>query len=243
MALATTREKKERARMYLMHAADREEIKEAFAGDIVALQGLKDTRTGETLCDPAEAGHPREDGFSQSRHRDEDRAQDQGRPGEDGDRAVDRARGPLVPSLVDQEFGETILKGMGELHLDIKVDILKRTYGVEANVGAPQVAYRETLARRAEIDYTHKKQTAPASSRALLARAERDRQGQRVRIRGRRRHGAEGIHPRRREGRQLVDNGVLIGFPMVDMKVTLFDGAYHEVDRRQSPSRSPRARP
>ena len=100
MALAnTTRDKKERAgRMYLMHAADREEIKEAYAGDIVALQGLKDTRTGETLCDPNKPVHPREDGLPRARHRDEDRAQDEGRPGEDGDRAATRSRSRIPRS-------------------------------------------------------------------------------------------------------------------------------------------------
>ena len=134
----------------------------------------------------------------------------------------------------DQESGETIIKGMGELHLEIKVDILKRTHGVEVNVGAPQVAYRETLARATEIDYTHKKQTGGTGQFARVKlRLEHNEAGK----------GNEfdseivgGTVPKEyipgvEKGVQSVwDTGVLIGFPMVDMKVTLFDGAFHEVD-------------
>jgi elongation factor G len=134
----------------------------------------------------------------------------------------------------DQESGETIIKGMGELHLEIKVDILKRTHKVEVNVGAPQVAYRETLARAIERDYTHKKQTGGTGQFARVKlRLEPNAAGA----------GNEfdtevigGVVPKEyipgvEKGVQSVwDSGFLIGFPMVDMKVTLFDGAYHEVD-------------
>ena len=162
MALAnTTREKKERVgRMYLMHADDREEIKEAFAGDIVALSGLKDTRTGETLCDPQKPVLLEKMDFPnpviEMKIEPKTKADQEKMSMALSTMALED---PSFRVAVDQELGETILRGMGELHLDIKVDILKRTYGVEANVGAPQVAYRETLVKAAEIDYTHKKQT------------------------------------------------------------------------------------
>ena len=238
MALAnTTRDKKERVgRMYLMHADEREEIKEAFAGDIVALSGLKDTRTGETLSDPRQAGAAREDGVPQPRHRDDDRAQDQGRPGEDGAGAVTcwRLEDPSFRVGVDQESGETIIKGMGELHLEIKVDILKRTHSVEVNVGAPQVAYRETLARATEIDYTHKKQTGGTGQFARVKfRLEPNEAGKGNEFESEIIGGTvpKEYIPGVEKGVQSVwDAGVLIGFPMVDMKVTLYDGAFHEVD-------------
>ena len=113
------------------------------------------------------------------------------------------AEDPSFTVSTDQESGQTILKGMGELHLDIKVDILKRTYKVDANIGAPQVAYRESLGRKADIDYTHKKQTGGTGQFArvkIVVRAGRAGFGLRVRNRDRRRRGAEGIHPRRPEG-------------------------------------------
>ncbi len=162
MALAnTTRDKKERAgRMYLMHAADREEIKEAFAGDIIALQGLKDTRTGETLCDPAKPVILEKMDFPEPVIA--QKIEPKTKADQEKMAMALYAMALEDPSFrvgVDQESGQTILKGMGELHLDIKVDILRRTYKVEANVGAPQVAYRETISRAATIDYTHKKQT------------------------------------------------------------------------------------
>jgi elongation factor G len=141
---------------------------------------------------------------------------------------------PSFRVAVDQESGETILKGMGELHLDIKVDILKRTYGVEANVGAPQVAYRESLARATDIDYTHKKQTGGTGqfARVKLKLEPNEIGGGNVfetAIVG-------GTVPKEyipgvEKGVNSVwDAGVLIGFPLVDMKVTLYDGAFHEVD-------------
>ena len=151
----SVKDKKEKVgRMLLMHANDREDIKEAFAGDIVALVGLKDTTTGDTLCASERADHPRADGVPRSGHRGRGRAQDQGRPGEDGHRAH-RAWPPRIRRFrvsSDQESGQTIIKGMGELHLEILVDRMKREFKVEANVGAPQVAYRESLAKPVDVD-------------------------------------------------------------------------------------------
>jgi len=237
MALAnTTRDKKERAgRMYLMHAADREEIKEAFAGDIVALQGLKDTRTGETLCDPAKPVILEKMEFPEPvinlKIEPKTKADQEKMAIALNTLALED---PSFRVSVDPESGETILKGMGELHLDIKVDILKRTYGVEANVGQPQVAYRETLARPADIDYTHKKQTGGTGQFARVKlKLEPNETGKgnvfESTVVG-------GTVPREyipgveKGVKSVWDNGVLIGFPLVDMKVTLYDGAFHEVD-------------
>ncbi len=162
MALAnTTRDRKERVgRMYLMHADEREQIDEAYAGDIIALAGLKDTRTGETLSDPNKAVLLEKMDFPDPviEQAVEPKAKgDQEKMGIALQKLV--AEDPSFRVASDPESGQTIIKGMGELHLEIKVDILKRTHKVEVNVGAPQVAYRETLARATQIDYTHKKQT------------------------------------------------------------------------------------
>jgi elongation factor G len=237
MALAnTTREKKERAgRMYLMHAADREEIKEAYAGDIVALQGLKDTRTGETLSDPNKPVILEKMEFPNPVI--EMKIEPKTKADQEKMALALNTMSLEDPSFrvsVDPESGETILKGMGELHLDIKVDILKRTYGVEANTGAPQVAYRETLARATEVDYTHKKQTGGTGQFARVKlRLEPNEIGKGNEFASEIIGGSvpKEYIPGVEKGVQSVwDNGVLIGFPMVDMKVTLFDGAFHEVD-------------
>ncbi len=237
MALTnTTRDKKERVgRMYLMHADDREQIDEAFAGDIIALAGLKDTRTGETLADPnkpvllekmefpnpviEQAIEPKSKG-------------DQEKMGVALQKLV--TEDPSFRVATDPESGQTIIKGMGELHLEIKVDILKRTHKVEVNVGAPQVAYRETLSRSTEVDYTHKKQTGGTGQFARVKlRLEPNEAGAGNEFES---EIVGGVVPKEyipgvEKGVQSVwDSGVLIGFPMVDMKVTLFDGAYHEVD-------------
>jgi elongation factor G len=232
----TTRDKKERVgRMYLMHADDREQISEAFAGDIIALAGLKDTRTGETLSDPLrpvllekmefpnpvieQAIEPKAKG-------------DQEKMGIALQKLV--AEDPSFRVSTDPESGQTIIKGMGELHLEIKVDILKRTHKVEVAVGPPQVAYRETLVRTAEVDYTHKKQTGGTGQFARVKlRLEPKEPGTGNEFES---EIVGGVVPKEyipgvEKGVQSVwDSGVLIGFPMVDMKVTLFDGAYHEVD-------------
>jgi elongation factor G len=237
MALAnTTRDRKERVgRMYLMHADDREQIEEAFAGDIIAFAGLKDTRTGETLSDPNKAVILERMEFPnpviEMKIEPKTKA-DVEKMGVALSKLA--AEDPSFRVTTDQESGETIIKGMGELHLEIKVDILKRTHKVEVNVGAPQVAYRETLARATEVDYTHKKQTGGTGQFARVKlRLEPNEPGK----------GNEfeseiigGVVPKEyipgvEKGVQSVwDSGVLIGFPMVDMKATLYDGNYHEVD-------------
>jgi elongation factor G len=237
MALAnTSRDKKERAgRMYLMHAADREEIKEAFAGDIVALQGMKDIRTGETLCDPAKPVILEKMEFPEPvinlKIEPKTKADQEKMAIALNTMAVED---PSFRVSVDQESGETILKGMGELHLDIKVDILKRTYNVEANVGQPQVAYRETLARPADIDYTHKKQTGGTGQFARVKlKLEPNETGKGNVFESTIVGGAvprEYIPGVEKGVKSVWDSGVLIGFPLVDMKVTLHDGAFHEVD-------------
>jgi elongation factor G len=186
----STKDRKERiGRMLLMHANNREDIKEAYAGDIVALAGLKEVRTGDTLCDAQKAVILEKmefpDPVIEIAIEPKSKA-DQEKLGVALSKLA--AEDPSFRVSTDQESGQTILKGMGELHLDIKVDILKRTYKVEANIGAPQVAYREKITRAATVDYTHKKQTGGS--------------GQRLRIReqDRRRRGAEGVSPWRREG-------------------------------------------
>jgi elongation factor G len=160
-ALNSTKDKKERVgRMLLMHANNREDIKEAYAGDIVALAGLKDTRTGDTLCDmqkpvileKMEFPEPVIEIAIEPKSK-----ADQEKLGIALQKLA--AEDPSFRVSTDQESGQTILKGMGELHLDIKVDILKRTYKVDANIGQPQVAYREKLTKKVDINYTHKKQT------------------------------------------------------------------------------------
>ncbi len=237
MALAnTSRDKKERAgRMYLMHAADREEIKEAFAGDIVALQGMKDVRTGETLCDPAKPVILEKMDFPDPVINlsivPKTKADQEKMAIALNTMAIED---PSFRVSVDQELGETILKGMGELHLDIKVDILKRTYGVEADVGQPQVAYRETLARPADIDYTHKKQSGGTGQFARVKlRLEPNETGKGNEFETEIVGGTvpkEYIPGVEKGVTSVWGNGVLIGFPIVDMKVTLYDGAFHEVD-------------
>ncbi|MGE3832442.1 MAG: elongation factor G, partial [Parvibaculaceae bacterium] len=159
--LNSTREKNERVgRMVLMHANTREEIAEAYAGDIVALVGLKDTRTGDTLCDPAKPVILEKMEFPDPVI---EMAVEPKTKGDQEKMAIAlyklAAEDPSFRVSTDSESGQTIIKGMGELHLDIKVDILKRTHKVEVNVGAPQVAYRETITRASTVDYTHKKQT------------------------------------------------------------------------------------
>jgi elongation factor G len=237
MALAnTTRDKKERVgRMYLMHANDREQIEEAYAGDIIALAGLKDTRTGETLSDPNKPVLLEKMEFPNPviEQAVEPRAKaDQ----EKMALALSKlaAEDPSFRVSTDPESGQTIIKGMGELHLEIKVDILKRTHKVEVNVGAPQVAYRETLARATEVDYTHKKQTGGTGQFARVKlRLEPNESGKGNEFESKIVGGSvprEYIPGVEKGVKSVWDSGVLIGFPMVDTKVTLFDGAFHEVD-------------
>ena len=174
-----------------------------IAGDIVALAGLKDTRTGDTLCDPQKPVILEKmefpDPVIEIAIEPKSKA-DQEKLGVALAKLA--AEDPSFRVSTDQESGQTILKGMGELHLDIKVDILKRTYKVDANIGAPQVAYREKLTQRVEIDYTHKKQTGgTANSRASRSSSSRTNPAPAmVRKQDRRRLGAEGIRSRRRQG-------------------------------------------
>ncbi len=232
----STRERRERiGRMLLMHANNREDIKEAYAGDIVALAGLKEARTGDTLCDaqkqvilekmefpdpvieiaiePKSKADQEKLGVALAKLATED---------------------PSFRVSTDPESGQTILKGMGELHLDIKVDILKRTYKVDANIGAPQVAYREKITKPVTVDYTHKKQTGGSGQFA------------RVKINAEPLPPAGGFVfeskvvggtvpkeyiPGVEKGiESMLGSGILAGFPVVDLKVSLVDGAYHEVD-------------
>jgi len=221
--------------MYLMHAAEREEIKEAYAGDIVALSGLKDTRTGETLSDPAKPVLLEKMEFPTPVI--EMKIEPKTKADQEKMSMVLSTMALEDPSFrvsVDPESGETILKGMGELHLDIKVDILRRDHGVDANVGAPQVAYRETLVRPTEVDYTHKKQTGGTGQFARVKlRIEPNETGKGNEFSSSIVGGTvpkEYIPGVEKGINSVWDSGVLIGFPMVDTKVTLFDGAFHEVD-------------
>ena len=232
----STRDKKERVgRAYMMHADDRKEIKEAYAGDIIALQGLKDTRTGETLCDPAKPVILEKmefpDPVIEMKVEPKTKADQEKMALALNEMALED---PSFRVSVDQESGETILKGMGELHLDIKVDILKRTYKVEADTGAPQVAYRESLARKTDIDYTHKKQTGGTGQFARVKMTlEPNDIGKGNEFASQIVGGSvpkEYIPGVEKGVGSVWATGMLIGVPMVDMKVTLTDGAYHEVD-------------
>ena len=235
--LNSTRDKRERVgRMLLMHSNNREDIKEAFAGDIVALAGLKDTRTGDTLCDPSRSPvilermtFP-EPVIEQAIEPKSKAAQE--KLGVALGKMV--AEDPSFSVYTDPESGQTIMKGMGELHLDIKVDILRRTYKVDANIGAPQVAYRETLGKRAEIDYTHKKQTGGSGQFARVKIVfEPTEAGSGFKFESAIVGGAvpkEYIPGVSKGLENAKENGLLAGFPVIDFQATLVDGAYHDVD-------------
>ena len=232
----STREKKERiGRMLLMHANNREDIKEAYAGDIVALAGLKEARTGDTLCDPE---HPV---ILEKMEFPEPVIEIAIEPKSKADQeklgialAKLAAEDPSFRVSTDHESGQTILKGMGELHLDIKVDILKRTYKVDANIGAPQVAFREKITKPAEVDYTHKKQTGGTGQFARVKFVvEPTEPGAGFQFESKIVGGAvpKEYIPGVEKGLQSVlTSGVVAGFPVVDVKVPLIDGAYHDVD-------------
>jgi elongation factor G len=235
--LNSSRDKKERVgRMLLMHSNNREDIKEAYAGDIVALAGLKDTRTGDTLCDPLKSPVILEKmnfpaPVIEIAIEPKSKA-DQEKLGVALAKMV--AEDPSFTVHTDQESGQTIMKGMGELHLDIKVDILKRTYKVEANIGAPQVAYRESLGRKADIDYTHKKQTGGTGQFARVKIVfEPGEPGSGFVFENTIVGGAvpKEFIPGVQKGIETSkDNGLLAGFPLIDFKATLYDGGYHDVD-------------
>ena len=232
----SSKEKEERVgRMLLMHANSREDIKEANAGDIVALAGLKNTITGHTLCekDKAVLLEPMEfpDPVIEIAVEPKTKA-DQEKMGEALGRLA--KEDPSFRVTSDEESGQTIIKGMGELHLDIIVDRMKREFKVEANVGAPQVAYRETLENASEVEYTHKKQSGGAGQFAkvkLLVEPQEPGSGRSVesKIKG----GAipKEFIPGVEKGIETIsDGGILAGFPMIDYKVTILDGLHHDVD-------------
>ena len=232
----STKDKKERiGRMLLMHANNREDIKEAFAGDIVALAGLKDTRTGDTLCDPQKPVILEKMEFPEPVIEiaiEPKSKADQEKLGVALQKLA--AEDPSFRVSTDQESGQTILKGMGELHLDIKVDILRRTYKVDANVGAPQVAYREKLTRRVEQDYTHKKQTGGTGQFARVKIVfEPNAPGAGNTFESKVVGGSvpkEYVPGVEKRINSVMGAGVLAGFPVVDVKATLIDGAFHDVD-------------
>ena len=232
----STKERKERiGRMLLMHANNREDVKECYAGDIVALAGLKEVRTGDTLCDPKvpvileKMEFP--DPVIEIAIEPKSKA-DQEKLGVALAKLA--AEDPSFRVSTDQESGQTILKGMGELHLDIKVDILKRTYKVDANIGAPQVAFREKITQRAEVDYQHKKQTGGSGQFAQVKIvAEPTPPGTPFEFENEIVGGAvpkEYIPGVEKGLESVLGSGVLAGFPVVDLKVTLIDGRYHDVD-------------
>ena len=232
----TTKDNKERiGRMLLMHANSREDIKEARAGDIVALAGLKNTTTGDTLCnldnqvilermefpdpvievavEPKTAADQEKMGFALSRLAAED---------------------PSLHVSTDEESGQTVLKGMGELHLEIIIDRMRREFKVEANIGAPQVAYRETITKATEVDYTHKKQTGGAGQFARVKiKFEPLEVGSGFVFESKIVGGSvprEYIPGVEKGLTQIKETGTIAGFPLIDFKATLIDGAYHDVD-------------
>lgn len=234
--LNSVKEKKERVgRMLLMHANSREEIKEAHAGDIVALVGLKDTTTGDTLCDQSkpiilermEFPDPVIEVAVEPKTKSDQ---------EKMSTALNRLaqEDPSFRVTVDHESGQTVIKGMGELHLEILVDRMKREFKVDANVGAPQVAYRETISSQSEVDYTHKKQTGGSGQFARIKlRFEPCERGEGYSFESAIIGGSvpKEYIPGVEKGLLLAsDTGVIAGFPMVDYKVKLIDGAYHDVD-------------
>jgi elongation factor G len=232
----STKERKERVgRMLLMHANNREDIKEAFAGDIVALAGLKEVRTGDTLCDPQKPVILEKmefpDPVIEIAIEPKSKA-DQEKLGVALHKLA--AEDPSFRVSTDQESGQTILKGMGELHLDIKVDILKRTYKVDANIGAPQVAYREKITRSVTKDYTHKKQTGGSGQFAKIKFVvEATPPGTPFTFENKVVGGAvpkEFIPGVEKGFESVLGSGPLAGFPVVDLKATLIDGDSHDVD-------------
>jgi elongation factor G len=234
--LNSTRDKTERVgRMVLMHANNREEIAEAHAGDIVALVGLKDTRTGDTLCDASKPVILEKMEFPEPVI--EMKVEPKTKVDQEKMAVALYKLASEDPSFrvsTDSESGETIIKGMGELHLDIKVDILKRTHKVEVVVGAPQVAYREAITRKITKDYTHKKQTGGTGQFArVILEIEPAEKGAGNSFEARIVGGSvpkEYIPGVEKGLNSVLSSGPLIGFPVVDMKVALIDGAYHDVD-------------
>ena len=232
----TVKDKRERVgRMFQMHSNSREQISEAYAGDIVAIVGLKDTTTGDTLCTPASQvilermifPDPVIDIAVEPKSK-----ADQEKMGLALQRLA--AEDPSFRVKSDEESGQTIISGMGELHLDILVDRMKREFKVEANIGQPQVAYRETITRSAEIDYTHKKQSGGSGQFARVKLTiEPNETGAGFTFESKIVGGSvpkEYIPGVSKGIESVMGAGILAGFPIVDVKATLTDGAYHDVD-------------
>ena len=232
----TVKDKKERVgRMMQMHSNSRDDIEIAYAGDIVAIAGLKDTTTGDTLCDPTKPVILERMEFP------EPVIEIAVEPKTKGDQekmglALNRlaAEDPSFRVKTDEESGQTIIAGMGELHLDIIVDRMRREFKVEANIGAPQVAYRETITRRADVDYTHKKQTGGTGQFARIKLViEPNEVGAGYAFESSIVGGSvpkEYIPGVTKGIESVMSSGPIAGFPMVDIKATLTDGAYHDVD-------------
>ena len=234
--LNATKDKKERVgRMMMMHSNNREEIEEAFAGDIIALAGLKDTTTGDTLSDLKDPvvletmtfPDPVIEIAVEPKTKNDQEKMSQGL-------ARLAAEDPSFRVETDLESGQTIMKGMGELHLDILVDRLKREFKVEANIGAPQVAYRETIGHDVEHTYTHKKQSGGsgqfAEVKMIIAPTE---PGEGYSFESRIVGGSipkEYIPGVEKGIKSVMDSGPLAGFPVIDFKVALIDGKFHDVD-------------
>ena len=234
--LNSTKGKKERVgRMMMMHAINREEIEEAFAGDIIALAGLKDTTTGDTLCSEKDPVVLETMTFPEPVIEiavEPKTKADQEKMGIALARLA--AEDPSFRVETDFESGQTIMRGMGELHLDILVDRMKREFKVEANIGAPQVAYRETVSREAEIDYTHKKQSGGSGQFARVKMVIMPTEpGEGYSFESKIVGGSvpkEYIPGVEKGIKSVMDSGPLAGFPVIDFKVALLDGAYHDVD-------------
>lgn len=232
----TVKDEKERiGRMLLMHANNREDIKEAKAGDIVALAGLKNTTTGDTLCsqdsliilEKMEFPEPVIELAVEPKS-----TADQ----EKMSLALSRlaAEDPSLRVSTDRETGQTVIKGMGELHLEIIIDRMRREFKVEANVGAPQVAYRETITKKAEIDYTHKKQSGGAGQFARVKIIfEPLEVGENFVFESKIVGGSipKEFIPGVEKGLEAIkETGIIAGYPLIDFKATLIDGAFHDVD-------------
>ena len=232
----STKGRRERVgRMMMMHSNNREEIDEAFAGDIIALAGLKETTTGDTLCDPNKPvvletmtfpDPVIEIAVEPKTKADQEKMA----------MALQRlaAEDPSFRVETDLESGQTIMKGMGELHLDILVDRMKREFKVEANIGAPQVAYRETISQKIEHTYTHKKQSGGSGQYAeVKLEISPTEPGEGYSFESRIVGGAvpkEYIPGVEKGIKSVMDSGPLAGFPVIDFKVALIDGKFHDVD-------------
>ena len=222
-------------RMVEMHADSREELTSAQAGDIIAIVGMKNVQTGHTLCDPKHPATLEPMVFPDPVISIAIKPKDKG-----GSEKMGIALSKMIaedPSFrveTDEDSGETIIKGMGELHLDIKVDILRRTHGVDVEVGKPQVAYRETITKKVEDSYTHKKQSGGSGQFGKIDYiVEPGESGSGFQFESKVTGGnvPREFWPAVEKGfKSMMDEGVLAGFPLLDVKVTLVDGAYHAVD-------------